>query len=647
MNQRDDIKNNILDTNGKKIEELLTSVMLTAKQDNDYKASLESSGSLRSLLLARLYTAKFLDSNSKVDYDRVNQEFDNLHLLIQNLQKEIQNKTRIAQLNKAKETIEKYKSGVNAIYKIIIERNKLIENSLNVIGTNVSKHCDEVRISIKKDQDIIGPEVKQINESFHMTSLVVSTVVILFIIILAVVIPKSIVNAISGLNQGILNLLHSKDVSTRVSIVSKDEIAEVSTNFNKYLQSIEDGIKEDQRLIEEANKVIDRVKHGWYSQTIQGTTSNIAVEEFKNGVNAMINATKEHFVNMNVVLEKYAAYDYRDELRLEGIEKGGVFETLVNDINKLRSSINEMLLENKINGLTLDQSSNTLLVNVDKLNNNSNEAAAALEETAAALEQITGNISNNTSNIVQMANLAQVVTDAATEGEKLANDTTSAMNQIDDEVNSINDAITVIDQIAFQTNILSLNAAVEAATAGEAGKGFAVVAQEVRNLASRSAEAANEIKNLVGNATAKANGGKKIADEMIKGYQNLNSNIDKTIELIKSVEIASKEQLSGIEQINDAINSLDRQTQQNAMIASQTHDVALQTDQIAKLFVTEANQKEFIGKENAKAKTFENQPNKTMLSESVKKVEHKSAPIKAELKKIDPKKTDDDEWASF
>jgi methyl-accepting chemotaxis protein len=97
----------------------------------------------------------------------------------------------------------------------------------------------------------------------------------------------------------------------------------------------------------------------------------------------------------------------------------------------------------------------------------------------------------------------------------LANKTTQAMEEINVQVNSINDAISIIDQIAFQTNILSLNAAVEAATAGEAGKGFAVVAAEVRNLANRSAEAAKEIKTIVENATIKANNGKNIANTMI------------------------------------------------------------------------------------------------------------------------------------
>ena len=90
---------------------------------------------------------------------------------------------------------------------------------------------------------------------------------------------------------------------------------------------------------------------------------------------------------------------------------------------------------------------------------------------------------------------------------------------------------------------------------------------------------------------------------MIEGYKELNENISQTINLIQDIEMSSKEQLSGIEQINDAVNSLDRQTQQNAAIASQTHDVAVLTDEIAKLVVSNANAKEFIGKNEVKAKS--------------------------------------------
>jgi methyl-accepting chemotaxis protein len=170
------------------------------------------------------------------------------------------------------------------------------------------------------------------------------------------------------------------------------------------------------------------------------------------------------------------------------------------------------------------------------------------------------------------------------------------MSEVDTEVRSISDTIGIIDQISFQTNILSLNAAVEAATAGEAGKGFAVVAQEVRNLASRSAEAASEIKSIVESATKKANLGKSISEEMIRGYNELNKSITETFGHIEIVQNSSKEQLQSINQINDAISDLDIQTQQNAAIATQTQEVASQTDKMAKEIVLKANEKEFIGK---------------------------------------------------
>jgi methyl-accepting chemotaxis protein len=249
-----------------------------------------------------------------------------------------------------------------------------------------------------------------------------------------------------------------------------------------------------------------------------------------------------------------------------------------------------------------------------------------------------------------MASFSNSVTQSAQDGEKLANQTNVSMDEINAQVTAINEAISVIDQIAFQTNILSLNAAVEAATAGEAGKGFAVVAQEVRNLASRSAEAAKEIKTLVETATQKADQGKNIAGSMIEGYKQLNENISQTISLISNIEGASKEQLLGIEQINDAVNQLDQQTQQNAMVASQTRDIAVMTDEIAKLVVSNANAKEFIGKENVKAKSLERKKDVSLdkLNNTSEKINQKngSVPKKVESTSV-VNKQNHDEWESF
>jgi len=360
----------------------------------------------------------------------------------------------------------------------------------------------------------------------------------------------------------------------------------------------------------------------------------------------------------NVILDtlaKYGQLDFRDNIK----EANGKVEIAVNE---LATIINDMLRDNKQNGLTLDASSDILLKNVDILNRNSTSTAASLEETAAALEEITSAIVNNTNSISTMASYSEELVQSISVGKSLAESTVTAMDEINDQTEAIADAIVLIDQIAFQTNILSLNAAVEAATAGEAGKGFAVVAQEVRNLASRSADAAKEIKALVENATQKTNAGKEGTDKMIKGYEALNESINKTTETIQSIAESSKEQRAGIEQINDAVNKLDQQTQENVAISNTTHSIAVETDELAKLIVSSANEKEFRGKDSLTAKiTDYDAMSKTKDTEKfeVKKLTKRtgstpakkevSAPSKpsAKVQEIKSNSKSDDEWESF
>ncbi|MDN5088125.1 methyl-accepting chemotaxis protein [Aliarcobacter butzleri] len=471
----------------------------------------------------------------------------------------------------------------------------------------------EIVEKVNNTNDSLGEKLAlSIEEKTSFFNKLIYVVLCLFAIIMIFIIyftSKQINNSLMNFKEGLLKFFgYLNKESSKVELISlnsKDEFGEMAKVVNQNIERTQKVIEEDVALIEDAKVVMSRVNNGWYGQFIEKSTSNASLEEFKNNVNKMIDNTKNRFVHVNEVLTSYSKNNFIPALKMEANdERGGVFETLVNGINTLQQTLTQMLVENKTNGLTLDKSSNVLLSNVDKLNLSSNEAAASLEETAAALEEVTSNVRNNTQNIAQMAKLSSEVTASASQGEKLANETTVAMDEINNQVNLINEAIGVIDNIAFQTNILSLNAAVEAATAGEAGKGFAVVAGEVRNLASRSAEAAREIKTIVENATSKANQGKSIATNMIEGYKELNQNISQTISLISDIQNASKEQLLGIEQINDAVTQLDRQTQQNAMIASQTHDVALITDEISKLIVSDADSKEFVGKHDVKAKSL-------------------------------------------
>jgi len=466
--------------------------------------------------------------------------------------------------------------------------------------SKMDKEAIELVHKMENLSQYLALEAEEEEKSAVITIEVISVLVFILAIFIMLSLNRYTKNIINNFQFGLLEFFKylNKEISTTKPLDDRynDEIGTMAKVVNENIRKTTILIDQDAKLIEDAKATMNRVIKGSYRQTIQGSTSNQSLEEFKESVNTMINSTKDNFTQLNSILKKYASYDYMDELILSGIEKDGAFGYLIEDINKLRDAITSMLTQNKKNGLTLEYSSSILLDNVKVLNNNSNEAAASLEETAAALEEITSNISNNTNTIIKMSGFASEVTNSVKNGQELADQTTKSMDEINNEVSSINEAISVIDQIAFQTNILSLNAAVEAATAGESGKGFAVVAQEVRNLASRSAQAANEIKILVEKATSKADEGKNIAGEMIAGYAGLNDNISKTIDLISDVEMASKEQLLGIEQINNAVASLDHQTQQNAQIASQTNDVATKTDQIAKLIVSNANEKEFVGK---------------------------------------------------
>ena len=303
---------------------------------------------------------------------------------------------------------------------------------------------------------------------------------------------------------------------------------------------------------------------------------------------AVAQSKDEAIKEMLLTLNEYKNGQYSSKINLKNMQEDII--ELASRINELGDSLCTLSDLNLSNGLALQKGSSLLASNVQILSDSANIQAASLEETASSIDEITQNMRQSGENTNKMASYAQEVTVSAKSGEELASKTALAMSEINEQTSSINQAIIVIDQIAFQTNILSLNAAVEAATAGEAGKGFAVVAQEVRNLASRSAEAAKEIKNIVESATSKASEGKEIADEMILGFNKLNENISSTITLINSVTTSTKEQERGIIQINDSISTLDKQTQQNASIAQETNTIAQESHDIAEQIVKEARQ---------------------------------------------------------
>ena len=491
-----------------------------------------------------------------------------------------------------------------------------------------------------------------VKDSVSSSNKSLTLIVILSLIVMAISIgftvmtTSFVLKSLSKLQQGILEffsfLNEESKSATLIDLKSNDEFGQIAKVINQNIEKTESSIKKDDEFINATELFIKELSSGNMLAKIEvePDTQNLKVlKELLIKMQHYLEHTIASDINrLLFVIDSFKKYDFTARFP-------NPYAKIAVAMNELGDEISALLRQSYGTGLMLENSSHELLENVHILNQSSNSAAASLEETAAALEEITSTVISNANNVELMTRFSSEVSNSAKKGQQLANQTTNAMDEINNQVNRINEAIAVIDQIAFQTNILSLNAAVEAATAGEAGKGFAVVAQEVRNLATRSAEAAKEIKAIVERATVKANEGKNIATNMIDGYKNLNSNISSTMNLISDIENASKEQLLGIEQINDAVNQLDQQTQQNAMIASQSHDIALSTDEIAKLIVSDANQKEFEGKNEVKAKDV-GIKKEHIIASTPKKIIKTSKPNINSTKEI-TSSSSNDEWESF
>lgn len=387
-------------------------------------------------------------------------------------------------------------------------------------------------------------------------------------------------------------LSYEKSEFEYVESTGNKKVDDMFKNWNQQIKKFDKRTKDDMRVLGEIVLTADKVEQGIYKCRIKGDSDNPTISTLRNTLNKMLISIDDATSRISKVVTSYTNDDFTDYIKVVDNYKD-CMKLLMESINLLGKELGNSAKNNFQNGETLENSASTMTNSMNNLAEKANEQAASLEETAAALEEITSITRNNTQNATKMATLGQVVKKSVLSGEELASKTASSMDEINEKVKAINSAITVIDQIAFQTNILSLNAAVEAATAGEAGKGFAVVAQEVRNLANRSAEAAKEIKNLVEEANIKTNDGKLISSDMIEGYKELNKNISETINIIEDVSAASKEQMLGIEQINQTVNMLDRVTQENAFESNQIKEISQSVSTLAYELLTDAKSKKF------------------------------------------------------
>jgi methyl-accepting chemotaxis protein-1 (serine sensor receptor) len=215
------------------------------------------------------------------------------------------------------------------------------------------------------------------------------------------------------------------------------------------------------------------------------------------------------------------------------------------------------------------------------LSSRTEQQASALEETASSMEQLTATVKQNADNARQASGLALEASSTAERGGEVVGQVVKTMHGISNSSQQIAEITNVIDSIAFQTNILALNASVEAARAGEQGRGFAVVAGEVRNLASRSADAAKEIKELIEGAVSQIQAGSSLAESAGTTMEEVVGAVRRVTDIMDEISAASQEQSQGIDQVSQAVGQMDEVTQQNAALVQEASAAAASLEEQA------------------------------------------------------------------
>ena len=239
-------------------------------------------------------------------------------------------------------------------------------------------------------------------------------------------------------------------------------------------------------------------------------------------------------------------------------------------LQRMSKSLNDILGEINSASTQVSTGAKQVADGAQMLAQGSTEQAASIEELSSSIAEIEERTKENTATANKTAKLSETIKENAEKGSRQMDEMITAVDEINGASKNIGKIIKTIDDIAFQTNILALNAAVEAARAGSAGKGFAVVAEEVRNLASKSAEAARDTGDMIQNSMDKAELGSRIAGETAESLKEIVTGINESSELVAEIASASEQQSLGISQINIGIDQVAQVIQQNSATAEES-----------------------------------------------------------------------------
>ena len=266
------------------------------------------------------------------------------------------------------------------------------------------------------------------------------------------------------------------------------------------------------------------------------------------------------------VARRVAAGDLTSKVRPEGADEAAQLLTALGAMN---DGLGDMVTRIRTGAESIAVGAGQVAAGNQQLSSRTEEHASSLEETASTLEEFTNTVRQNAEHAQQASALAGSASNTAERGGEVVAKVVETMREVSESSRRISDIVGVIDGISFQTNILALNAAVEAARAGEQGRGFAVVASEVRSLAQRSAASAKEIRGLIEISVGRVEAGARLVQQAGQTMGELVTSVRKVAAIMTEIATASREQSSGIDQINKAITQMDHVVQTNASIVEQ------------------------------------------------------------------------------
>lgn len=354
--------------------------------------------------------------------------------------------------------------------------------------------------------------------------------------------------------SGLAKQVSQGDLNVKIDADSTDEVGAIASNFKEIVGTLS-------HVIGDLNSLVSAAQNGDLSARVDSSKFNGAYAEVIDGLNSTMEAVEAPISEAVNVLECVSRKDLR--ARMNGSYNGS-FDSIKVSINHAVEGLCEALSRVAVGAEQVNAASSQIANGSQTLAQGASQQASALAEISSSMEEMSATTKQNADNSLIGQSLADEAKQSADKGNEAMLKMAESILKIKESSDATAKIVKTIDDIAFQTNLLALNAAVEAARAGDAGKGFAVVAEEVRNLAQRSAEAAKTTANLIEESVKNSEGGVRITKEMSEILAQIGDGSKKVNDIICEIAAASKQQASGIEQVNKLISNLDRLTQETA-----------------------------------------------------------------------------------